>query len=70
MATQKGTVKAPIPDHFDGPWDSSLDKLREWDPAWAETPMAPCVLLNSGHLERERKLRGLRILEHGLGLCG
>jgi len=20
-----------------GPWDEALDKLREWDPAWAET---------------------------------
>jgi len=19
-----------------GPWDAALDKLREWDPAWAE----------------------------------
>jgi alkylhydroperoxidase/carboxymuconolactone decarboxylase family protein YurZ len=37
MTTDKAaTAKAAAPDHLTGPWDSSLEKLREWDPAWAE----------------------------------
>ena len=27
----------PIPREETGPWDAALAKLREWDPAWAET---------------------------------
>ena len=37
MARQKETNKMTEIGHFIGPWDSSLTKLREWDPAWAET---------------------------------
>lgn len=37
MPKQEAATKAAATDQFTGPWDSSLAKLREWDPAWAET---------------------------------
>jgi alkylhydroperoxidase/carboxymuconolactone decarboxylase family protein YurZ len=37
MTAHKAIAKSPTTDHPTGPWDSSLGKLREWDPAWAET---------------------------------
>jgi len=33
MITEANMPKAPE----SGPWDSALDQLREWDPAWAQT---------------------------------
>jgi alkylhydroperoxidase/carboxymuconolactone decarboxylase family protein YurZ len=37
MTTPVGAAKAPVVDQPAGPWDASVAKLREWDPAWAET---------------------------------
>jgi alkylhydroperoxidase/carboxymuconolactone decarboxylase family protein YurZ len=36
MATESGATKASAPDQAANPWDSSLDKLKEWDPKGAE----------------------------------
>jgi alkylhydroperoxidase/carboxymuconolactone decarboxylase family protein YurZ len=36
MTTRNEAPKAPMVDEPTGSWDSSLDKLCEWDPAWAE----------------------------------
>jgi alkylhydroperoxidase/carboxymuconolactone decarboxylase family protein YurZ len=36
MATHSGATKACPTDQPAGPWDSSIDKLREWDPQGAE----------------------------------
>ena len=39
--SHKGTVKTPTVDLLreTGRWDSSLDKLYEWDPGWTEAAM-------------------------------
>jgi alkylhydroperoxidase/carboxymuconolactone decarboxylase family protein YurZ len=36
MTIRDGATKAAEVDQQTGPWDASLAKLREWDPAWAE----------------------------------
>jgi alkylhydroperoxidase/carboxymuconolactone decarboxylase family protein YurZ len=36
MANDGGTARASATAHAPNPWDVALDKLREWDPAWAE----------------------------------
>jgi alkylhydroperoxidase/carboxymuconolactone decarboxylase family protein YurZ len=36
MATNSGTAKASVSERSTSPWDAALNKLREWDPAWAE----------------------------------
>jgi alkylhydroperoxidase/carboxymuconolactone decarboxylase family protein YurZ len=36
MATEDWEAKASVTDETKGPWDAALEKLREWDPAWAE----------------------------------
>src|SRR5215813_688879 len=33
--TDKASVVEPRPTS--GPWDSALEQLRQWEPAWAET---------------------------------
>lgn len=36
--SKRGTDMIPTTDQLQetGPWDAALDKLREWDPAWAD----------------------------------
>ena len=36
MVTKRGTAQAPGSEHSISPWDAAVNKLREWDPAWAE----------------------------------
>jgi alkylhydroperoxidase/carboxymuconolactone decarboxylase family protein YurZ len=36
MANDGGTARASATTQARNPWDVALDKLREWDPAWAE----------------------------------
>jgi alkylhydroperoxidase/carboxymuconolactone decarboxylase family protein YurZ len=36
MVTNSGTAHAPGSEHSISPWDAAVNKLREWDPAWAE----------------------------------
>jgi alkylhydroperoxidase/carboxymuconolactone decarboxylase family protein YurZ len=36
MATRNVAPNPPETDQPTGPWDPSITKLREWDPAWAE----------------------------------
>ena len=36
MATDGETAEAPASDQTTSPWEAALNKLREWDPAWAE----------------------------------
>jgi alkylhydroperoxidase/carboxymuconolactone decarboxylase family protein YurZ len=36
MVTKSRTAEAPGSEHSLSPWDAALNKLREWDPAWAE----------------------------------
>lgn len=36
MATEGGPAKARATEQATTPWTAALDKLREWDPAWAE----------------------------------
>src|SRR5215470_2913932 len=33
MTTESGTARVSVPA---SPWEAALNKLREWDPAWAE----------------------------------
>ena len=35
MATEGETAKAPGSDQTASPWVAALNKLREWDPVWA-----------------------------------
>ncbi len=34
--TKKATENTAVTDSPTGPWDSALDTLREWEPAFAE----------------------------------
>jgi len=36
MMTKSGIVEDSASGHSISPWDAALNKLREWDPAWAE----------------------------------
>lgn len=36
MASETGLAKAPASDPSASPWEAALNKLREWDPSWAE----------------------------------
>jgi len=36
MASESGLAKALISEQSASPWAVALNKLREWDPAWAE----------------------------------
>ena len=39
MVTKSGTLEDSVSGHSISPWDAALNKLREWDPAWAEQCM-------------------------------
>jgi alkylhydroperoxidase/carboxymuconolactone decarboxylase family protein YurZ len=41
------TRNVPTPTQSTGPWDSALDRLREWDPKWAEV----CVRMTTNPWE-------------------
>jgi len=43
MTSESGTSKASGTDQAVSPWEASLSKLRDWDPAWAEQ----CVKLTT-----------------------
>jgi hypothetical protein len=43
MTSESGTAKASGTGQVASPWEASLSKLREWDPAWAEQ----CVKLTT-----------------------
>ena len=36
MVTKSGTTEDPVSGHSISPWDAALNKLREWDPVWAD----------------------------------
>jgi len=42
-AMSDANSKQPTGQSFEGPWDSAVDQLREWDPKWADT----CVTMTT-----------------------
>src|ERR1700741_5045134 len=49
MVTKSETTEDSVSGHSISPWDAALNKLREWDPAWAEE----CVKMTTNPWTRD-----------------